>query len=85
VSWCFTPTAPQDLMEDIAMPHCPAGLRLTLALALLWVPLAVPSSPSGASAPLPAATTAGLPERRTALMVGDAAYQDTPHRRAAVP
>jgi hypothetical protein len=73
----------QDLMEDITMPHCPLGLMITLALAFLWGPLVVASPPSGTSASLLVAATAGLPERRTALVIGNAAYQDTPRRTAA--
>ena len=60
----------------------PLGFMTTLALALLWVLLAIVSPPSGASAPLLIATTAGVPEHRTALVIGNAAYQDAPRRTA---
>jgi uncharacterized caspase-like protein len=57
----------QDLMGDITMSRRPLGLMITLALAFLWRPLAVASPPSGTSAPLLVATTAGVQERRTAI------------------
>jgi uncharacterized caspase-like protein len=64
------------------MPHRPPGLVTLLALTFLWSPLAIASPPSGVSAPLLVATTAGVPDLRTALVIGNAAYQDTPRRTA---
>ena len=64
------------------MPHRPLGLLMTLALPLLWAALAVVSPPSSTSAPLLAAAIVGAPEHRSALVIGNAAYQDAPRRTA---
>ncbi len=62
------------------MPKYPVALMITLALALLSALIAIPPPPMGNSAPLPAATITGEPERRIALVIGNMAYQENPRR-----
>jgi uncharacterized caspase-like protein len=70
----------RDLMEGITMPHHSLGPLISLALAFLWAPCALASPSSGPIVYRVVDTTHGAPERRTALVIGNVAYQENPRR-----